>query len=271
MANRSNKPWDKEVKASSPSGGWGSLPGNLRPLADLPGELTPHKRGDITVLIHAQSADLADLTRRVWRELNAKLVAAGGQMTVAEEELLRYFATGIYHRVRWVTRNTQRGDIRPDDKWALPVAMHMVIGAIGIVETSEGLRYVPQWVAPTQAAGEVPLIMSRDEWEEVTSRLLALEPFGLRFVKGYEKEISGVEKVMTLVRVDDPDETFFYAWVPPHALEALIAAVLGVSRTEPVDVRGLPRDFIPTYRIRGSWVLSFMHDFARMNEHRDVA
>lgn len=271
MASTKRQPWSKEPKENGPSGGWGALPANLRPLADLPGELTPHKMGDIPVLVTAQSADLADLTTRVYDELNAKLIAAGGQITVTEDELLRYFATAIYSRTMWVNRTMRPDAFRPNDKWALPVSMHMVVSAIGIVETKEGVRYIPEWVQPTVKTGEPALILTRPEWESITRRLLALEPFGLRFVKAYEQSEAGVEKVMSLLRVDEEAETFFYAWVPPHALEALIAAVLGISRTRPVDVSALPLDSIPTYRIRGSWVLRFMHDFARMNEHRDVA
>jgi hypothetical protein len=149
--------------------------------------------------------------------------------------------------------------------------MQRVVWAVGCGEPAAGVRYVPEWVQPVTKAGEKPLILTRSEWENITRRLLALEPFGLRFVKAYEQSEAGVEKVMTLLRVDEEAETFFYAWVPPHALEALIAAVLGVSRTQPVDMSSMPLDSIPTYRIRGSWVLRFMHDFARMNEHRDVA
>lgn len=266
MATSKSRPWNKESKDNSPTGGWGSLPANLRPLADLPGELTPHKLGEVPVLVSVQSADLADLCTRVYDELNAKLIAAGGQMTVSEDELLRYFATAIYSRTMWVNRTMRPDSFKPADKWALPVAFHMVVSAIGRVETKEGVTYVPVWEAPTTIS-----ILERSEWESVTRRLIALEPFGLRFVRAYEQSEAGVEKVMSLLRVDEEDETFFYAWVPPHALEALIAAILGVRRTMPVDMSNQPLDMIPTYRIRGSWVLRFMHDFARMNEHRDVA
>lgn len=268
MATSKSRPWNKESKDPSSSGGWGALPANLRPLADLPGELTPHKMGEIPVLVSVQSADLADLSVRVYDELQAKLIAAGGQMTVTQDELLRYFATAIYSRTMWVNRTMTPGSYRPNDKWALPVAFHMVVSAIGRVETKDGVTYVPVWTAPPS---EVLTVLPKPEWESITRRLIALEPFGLRFVKAYEQSETGVEKVMSLLRVDEAAETFFYAWVPPHALEALIAAVLGVRRTEPVDVSSLPLDMIPTYRIRGSWVLRFMHDFARMNEHRDVA
>jgi hypothetical protein len=237
-------------------------------LADLPGELTPHKMGEVRVLVTVQSADLADLCSRVYDELNAKLIAVGGQMTVTEDELLRYFATAIYSRTMWVNRTMQSNSFKPNDKWALPVAFHMVVSAIGRVETKDGIVYIPVW--QEQSADGVQ-VMSRSEWEGVTRRLLALEPFGLRFVKAYEMSEAGVEKVMSLIRVDEEAETFFYAWVPPHALEAMIAAVLGVRRTVPVDMTNVQLDQIPTYRIRGSWVLRFMHDFARLNEHRDVA
>jgi len=268
MATR-KRPWEKEKEQSTPGGGWGSLPTNLRPLADLPGELTPHRMGDVRVLVSVHNEDLGDLSDRVWRELNAKLIAVGGAMTVTTDELLRYFATAIYSRTMWVNRSMREGSYRPNDAWALPVAFHMVVSAIGIVEgtgINSGVRYVPQW----EVSGN-DLLLARPEWEDITLRLKALEPYGLRFVKAYEQSESGVEKVMSLMRVDEPTESFFYAWVPPHALETLIAAILGIRRTEPVTFAPGTPESIPPYRIRGSWVLRWMHDFARLNEHRDVA
>lgn len=267
MATRKSRPWNNESKVEETGGGWGALPSNLRPLADLPGERNPMKWGEIPVLVSVQSAELSDLSDRVWTELQAKLVAAGGEMLITKDELLRYFATAIYARVMWVNRTMPPRGFRPQDLWALPVAMHMVISAIGEVE-KDGVVYRPTWVPPQ---GENNIILSVVEWERITRQLLALEPFGLRFVKALEISERGVDKVMTLIRVDEPDETFFYAYVPPHALEALIAAVLGVRRTDVSDMSTLPIDMIPTYRLRGSWVLGFMRDFARMNEHRDVA
>lgn len=266
MANSKSRPWNKEVKAEGPGGGWGVLTPNLRPLADLPGERNPNKWGEIPVLVSVETAELADLNHRVWTELQSKLVAVGGEMTVSEEELLRYFSTAIYARVMWVNRTMPSRGFRPNDLWALPVAMHMVISAIGEVET-EGCIYRPVWTAPVDQT----VLLSISDWENITRRLLALEPFGLRFVKALELSERGVDKVMTLIRVDEPEETFFYAYVPPHALEAIIAAVLGVRRTDVGDMSSYPRDMIPTFRLRGSWALGFMRDFARMNEHRDVA
>lgn len=270
MANR-KRPWDKDKETSSPGDGWGTLPANLRPLADLPGELTPHRMGEVRVLVTVQNEDLGDFSDRVWRELNAKLVAAGGELTVTPEELLKYFATAIYSRVMWVNRTMNSGSFKPNDKWAIPVAMHMVISAIGHVEgtgINNGIRYIPVW-----DEGGAEFLLTRQEWERITVKLLALEPFGLRFVKAYEQSENGVEKVMSLLRVDDSveNDTFFYAWIPPHALETLIAAILGIRRTNSVTLNPQERESIPPYRMRGSWVLRWMHDFARMNEHRDVA
>jgi hypothetical protein len=264
MANR-KKPWEQKSE-SAPRGDWGNLPSNLRILADLPGEMNPHSMGDIQVLVSVSNTDLGDLSDRVWDELNAKLIASGGEMTVTREELVGYFATAIYSRTMWVNRNMRPGTFRPDDKWALPVAMHMVVNAIGIVDSQTGARYIPQW----DEAG-TPLVLDRLTWESVTRRLIALEPFGLRFAKAYEKSEFGVEKVMSLLRVDDISDFYYFAWVPPHALEALIAAVLGLKRVVSTPLDALPLDAIPRYRIRGSWVLRWMHDFARVSEHRDVA
>jgi len=268
MATR-KRPWEKEKETSTPGGSWGSLPANLRPLADLPGEVTPQRMGDIRVLVSVHNEDLGNLSDRVWLELNAKLIAAGGAMTVTLEELTRYFATAIYSRVMWVNRTMREGAFRPADKWALPVAMHMVVSAIGNVDgtgINAGIRYVPVW----DVSG-ADLLLNRAEWENITVRLLALEPYGLRFVKAYEQSEVGVEKVMSLARIDEPEETYFYAWVPPHVLETIIAAVLGIRRIDPGTIDPLNRESIPPYRMRGRWVLRWMHDFARMNEHRDVA
>jgi hypothetical protein len=201
-------------------------------------------------------------------ELNAKLVAVGGELLVTEEELLRYFSTAIYARTMWVLRavgQTAKRSFAPKDRWALPTAMAYVVNAIGVVETQEGRRYVPVW------AGSEELILTRDEFDDLTLRLLAYEPFGLRFAHAIEPGIEGVDKVMTLIRVDEENDTFFYAWVPPTALEAITAAILGVQRTNQLDMNLVESDMIPTFRIRGSWALGYMADMARMNEHRDVA
>lgn len=264
MANR-KKPWENKGESES-RGDWGSLPSTLRNLADLPGELNPHAMGDVTVLVSVQNTDLADLSDRVWDEINAKLIAAGGQMTVSQEELVKYFATALYSRTMWVRRTLPSGGFRPEDRWALPTQFHMVVSAIGRVESQTGIVYIPEW----DAAGN-EFVLTRAEWESVTRRLTALEPYGLRFVKAYEKEISGVEKVMSLLKVVDEEDFYFFSWVPPHALEALMAAVLGLSRVTPVDFDSIPLDARPKYRIRGSWVLRWMHDFSKLNEHRDVA
>jgi hypothetical protein len=267
MATRKVKPWDKSGSSENTESGRG-VPANLRKLADIPGESTPRAKRSIPVLITATTVELADLSRRVWLELNAKLVAVGGRMTVTEEQLLAYFSTAIYARTQWVLRLAgmdSRRTFAPKDRWALPTAMAYVVNAVGVVETQEGRRYHPVW------AGSDDLILSRDEMELITIQLLALEPYGLRFAKGFEPGVEGVDKVMTLIRVDEEGDVFYYAWVPPHALEAITAAVLGVSRTVPVTMDGIEADLIPTFRIRGSWALSYMADMARMNEHRDVA
>jgi hypothetical protein len=267
MATRKSKPWDKGETPESQATGRG-VPANLRKLADIPGESTPRAKRSIPVLITVRTAELADLNRRVWMELNAKLVAVGGEMLVSEAQLLSYFTTAIYARTNWVLRRVgmeSRRSFAPKDRWALPTAMAYIVNAIGVVETQEGRRYHPVWMGSEEG------ILTRDEFEDLTTQLLALEPYGLRFAKGFEPAVEGVDKVMTLLRVDEEGDVFFYAWVPPHALEAITAAVLGIQRTSPVDMTLVEPDMIPTFRIRGSWALGYMADMARMNEHRDVA
>jgi hypothetical protein len=270
MATRRNKPWDKDKGSNPESSAAGrGVPANLQKLAGIPGESTPKARRSIPVLITVETAELVDLNRRVWLELNAKLVAVGGELMVTQDQLLRYFATAIYARTMWVMRQVSleptRRSFAPKDRWALPTAMAYIVNAIGVVETQEGRRYVPTWV------GDESFILSRTEFEDYTAQLLAYEPYGLRFAKGFEPGIEGVDKVMTLIRVDEEGDSFFYAWVPPTALEAITAAVLGVRRTNLIDMDVVEPDMIPTFRIRGSWALGYMADMARMNEHRDVA
>jgi len=267
MATRKSKPWDKGEPTEPTATGRG-VPANLRKLADIPGESTPRAKRSIPVLITIRTAELVDLNRRVWLELNAKLVAVGGEMLVSEAQLLQYFATAIYARTNWVLRRVgmeSRRSFAPKDRWALPPSMAYIVNAIGVVETQEGRRYHPVWV------GDDEYILTRDEFEDLTTQLLALEPYGLRFAKGFEPAVEGVDKVMTLIRVDEEGDVFFYAWVPPHALEAISAAVLGIQRQNPIDMTLVEPDMIPTFRIRGSWALGYMADMARMNEHRDVA
>lgn len=267
MATRKIKPWDKGEVPDSQATGRG-VPANLRKLADIPGESTPRAKRSIPVLITVGTAELADLNRRIWLELNAKLVAVGGEMVVTEAEMMRYFTTAIYARTNWVLRRVgmeSRRSFAPKDLWALPTAMAYVVNAIGVIETQEGRRYHPVWM------GSEEEILTRQEMEDLTVKLLALEPYGLRFAKGFEPAVEGVDKVMTLLRVDEEGDVFFYAWVPPHALEAITAAVLGIHRSNPVVMDLVEPDMIPTFRIRGSWALGYMADMARMNEHRDVA
>lgn len=269
MATRkSNKPWDKTTsESSSPGNGWGNLPSNLRPLADLPGELNTRRMGEIQVLISVSNVDLGDFSDRVWSELNTKVLAVGGQLLVTREELVKYFATAIKTRIDWVNHDARQGSLRPNDKWALPVAFALVVSAVGIVDTPDNLKYVPVWNPDGDS-----LVLTRIEWEDITRRLLAYETYGLRFVKAIEVSEAGVDKVMTLIPVQEQEDVLFYSWVTPHVLETIMAIILGVSRfAGPMDVSSLPLDAIPKYRIRGSVVLSYMHDFARMNEHRDVA
>jgi len=265
---KQTKPWDKGASEPSSSGtGWGNLPSNLRPLADLPGELNTRRMGEIQVLISVSNVDLGDFSDRVWNELNSKCLAVGGVLGVTREELIRYFATAIKTRISWVNHTARPGELRPNDKWSLPVAFALVVSAVGIVDTPDNLRYVPVW----DEAGDA-LVLTRSEWEDISRRLWAIEPYGLRFVKAIETSEAGVDKVMTLIPVQEADDILFYSWVTPHVLETIMAVILGVSRLSgTVDMTSLPKDFIPKHRIRGSVVLSYMHDFARMNEHRDVA
>lgn len=260
---RNNKPWGKSENQGS---GWGvDLPANLRALADIPSENNPARMGEVQVLVSVHNADLEDFASRVHSELNSKLVVIGGEMTVTREELLKYFATAIYSRVMWVNHTMDGNSFRPNEAWALPVPMHLVVSALGRVETDQGTVYVPMW----EAAGN-DYLLSREEWEDVTRRLAALEPYGLRMVKALEKDEKGVEKVMSLLRLDTDEGEFFFANVPPHALECLVALIAGLTPAETVTMPTHPA-LVPGFRLNRTWVVRWRHDFAKLSTHRDIA
>lgn len=264
------KPWEKGNSNSNggntTASGWGrELPPNLKALREIPAEVNFARIGEAKVLVSVQNADLADFSDRVYDELESKLIVAGGSMPeITKEDLVRYFATAIYSRVMWVNRTMRPRSFRPDDPWALPVPMSYVVSAIGRVETEDGPTYVPEW----DSAGD-DLLLPREEWEVLTRRLRALEPYGLRFVRAYEKDASGVGEVMSLLRLDTSEGIFFYGNVPPHAFECLVALIAGLTPVDPVELPAHPA-LLPKYKLRGEWVLHWRHDFASISTHRDV-
>jgi hypothetical protein len=261
------KPWKQGQNQgpSSTAGSWDrDIPPHLRALGDIPSEINPSRIGETRVLVSVQNADLGDFVHRIFGELSAKIAAVGGTFTVSEDELVKYFATAIYSRVMWVNHTMTDGAFRPNDLWALPVPMHMVVSAIGIVETDRGLRYIPEW----DKAG-TKLLMNREQWEDVTRRLIALEPYGFRLVKALERNEQGVEKVMTLIRLSTDEGDFFYADVPPHALECIVALIGGLSPAQPVTMPTHPA-LVPGFRLNREWVLRWRHDFAKLSTHREA-
>lgn len=266
MPNRkAGQPWNGGKTTNSSS--WGSsLPANLRALSAIPAEINFDRMGEVPVLVSVANADLADFSHRVYQELEAKLIVVGGNMPpeISEEVLLKYFATAIYSRVMWVNHTTTPRSFRPDEPWSLPVPMSYVIAAIGRVETEDGPVYVPTW----NPEGD-QYVLSREEWEQVTRRLRALEPYGLRFVKAYEKDSTGVSDVMSLLRLETPDGEYFFGQVPPHAFECICALIAGLSPVAPVQMPNHPA-LLPRYRLRSQWVVSWMHDFASLSDQRDV-
>lgn len=243
------------------------MPPNLRALREVPAELNYARTSEARVLVSVATADLVDFSSRVYDELEAKLIAVGGNMPpeITKEDLVKYFATAIYSRVMWVNRSmdSQRS-FRPDERWALPVPMAYVVAAIGRVETDDGPTYIPEW----DPAGNSSLL-TRQEWELLTRRLAALEPYGLRFVKALEKETTGVAEVMSLLRLETPEGEFFYADIPPHAFECMCAMIAGLTPAIPVQLPTHPA-LLPKYRLNGAWVLRWRHEFAQLSSHRDV-
>jgi len=260
------QPWKKSPTETNGSSGWGvKLPSNLGVLRNIPAELNYARMVETSVLVSVQNVDLADFSNRVYDELEAKLITVGGSMPdITQEDMLKYFATALYSRVMWVNRTMRPNSYRPDEEWALPIPMTYVVSAIGRVQSEEGPTYMPVW----DEAGD-DLILPRLEWELLTRKLKALEPFGLRFIRALEKDVKGVDDVMSILRLETPDGVFFYGNVPPHAFECLCALIAGLSPVVPVEMPTHPA-LLPKYRLRGEWVLQWRHEFASLSTHRDV-
>lgn len=254
--------FNKPGKETSQASGWGAqLSGSARRLAEQPiGSLTTHRMKTLTVIVSIDLVDTRDFSDRVYGEIAARVHLNGGEMPVTNEEFVKYFITALKTRVSWVNRGLPGSNfgIRVDDAWALPVPMAQVVSAIGIIDSGPGTRYVPAW---NEESDE--FVLSRVEWEDVTRRLLALESLpGVDFIHALEKDISGVERVMCLMLGAEDGEEYFYADVPIHALEALVAMIAGLRPQAYVDVAVLPPQLIPVYRVGKTWVAGFMHELA---------
>jgi hypothetical protein len=261
------KPWgQKDQNTSSSQSSWArDLSPKLQALRNIPAEINFERMVEARVLVSVQNADLGDFSNRVYEELEAKLLTVGGTMPgITKDDLVKYFATAIYSRVMWVNHTMDGRSFRPSDRWALPVPMSYVVSALGRVESEDGPTYVPQW----DNAGDA-LLLDKLEWEDITRRLSALEPYGFRLVHALEKDEAGVAEVMSLLRLETSEGEFFFGWVPPHAFECLVALIAGLTPADPV-VMPLHPALLPRYRLRGEWVLQWRHDFASLSSHRDV-
>lgn len=268
MANRKNQPWKAKQDATrSPSDTWAaSLPAEYRTMAEVPSQMNVDSMGSVQVLVTVQNADLADLSNRIYNELSSKIQVAGGSMPISQDDLLKYFATALYARVAWVNRQERGGRLsfRPTDRWALPVPMSIVVAAIGKVESQRGTTYVPVW---NESGND--LVLEKSEWERISNQLRSVEDYGFRFVKALERADEGVERIMSMFIVDEPEDRVFYGHIPPTALDCLVALYAGLSRVQPVEMPSEP-DLVPRYKLRGSWVVHWRHDFAAPSSHRDV-
>jgi hypothetical protein len=267
MANKWKPPSkdDDDSSETAPSRSTGNrrsqnsgFPSKSRRLSELAvGQFNPNGLGTHEVIVSVNQANLEDLSTKIHSLINSEVEISGGQMTVSDEELKRYFVTAIYARTKWVNFQSV-GPFRPDGQWALPVPMHMVVNALGEVETQPNRRYVPVW----NTAGD-ELVLSPTEWESITRRLTALELLpNVEFIHAFEKDRKGSDVVMPLLHGNVDGQNFFYANVPPHALECLIAMVAGLASGTPVDIEGLPPQVIPVYRVSHTWVAGFMQDFS---------
>jgi hypothetical protein len=212
----------------------------------------------LTVIVSIDHVDMREFSRRVHDDLTARVRLAGGELVVTEEEMFRYLVTALHSRVMWVTRG--RFIVRPDDHWALPVPMAQVVSAIGIVNAEVGTRYVPAWNTSSD-----DLLLEYSEWQDVSRRLLSVEALpGVDLIHAMEMSTDGVERVMCLMQGEEEGVAYFYANIPIHALEALIALIAGLQPERRMNVEELPPQLIPVHHVSREWVVGFMHEFATL-------
>jgi hypothetical protein len=124
-----------------------------------------------------------------------------GSFTVTREEWMRYAFTALRSRLARV--NDEGGFIRSDDNWQIPAMWATILNAIGRVNIdAPAMQYVPVWNVEYDA-----MVMRRDEWNIVTSKMRALasdrDNAKFIFVRGLTGDRTGDPIIMDIVPVRD--------------------------------------------------------------------
>lgn len=217
------------------------------------------KVGEHTVtFMIAGSVEFGALVSRVHQQIDALLHAQGADVVVTEQELARYFATAVACRISHVTG--VRFHVRVSDKWALPLPFAYAVAALGRIDLPSGLTVLPKF---DQSSSD--LVLNVDEFEDITARLRAIEPLGLRFAHAIESSMNGDDKVMLIVPVvTDQGDVSYTSQAAFTGVHAMTSAVLGA---ETVNVTGfIPPMWMPDYVIHERRLVQFRGRYADLNE-----
>jgi hypothetical protein len=250
MANRNGN-----RDSSGSSAGWGiALPAGLRQLAETPvSTLVTQALREFEVIVSINEVELRSFAEMQYQALWAKATALGGDVTVTADELFRLLATAIKARIAWTT--FKRTEHRIDSFWCLTVPMHLVVSTIGVVEQG-GSRYVPVWNEENDV-----YTLTVEERQEISNRLRGMEPLGFTFTYALPADKDGVAKVMLLLTGQEGSDVYFYSsGAPVHALEAIIASLLGIT-SQTFDPAVIPPQLLPQYKVGAVWAVSFLRDF----------
>lgn len=231
-----------------------------RGIGGISATLNTEKVGVHTVsMLVVGNIEFVALVDNVYSTLVAVTDAQGADFSLDREDLMKYFATAVYSRVAYVTRE-RRPIVRPEDMWALPAPMAYALNAIGRVELGNGITVVPQWV---ESAEQTNLLLSRDDVMRISRVLRALEPLGFRFVRQMEKSRDGDPTVMSIVPTyDDRGEVIFTSHTAATGIHFVTAAVLGFQPVEVPD--GIPRMWLPDYTMAGRRLVTLRERYASM-------
>lgn len=189
----------------------------------------PSRGFEQPVLIVADNTRLRDHISNIWHDVNARLAACGGTMTVTEDDLVRYFVTAIKVRVEHTTRRVGQFGYRPSgmsvhDGWALPTPLHSILSSIGQVRIGGNeLIVFPVWDKSADA-----LVMNMEERDKVSREFGAVcGTLGISVFREISADREGHQQTMVLVYMEDSSD--WWATQPFAQEDAAAASIVGTK------------------------------------------